>query len=233
MKTKILLVAVILAVIAAFFIFDLGQYLNLEYLKSQKDSLNELYTKNPILISLIFFVVYVLVAAFNLPAAGLLTVASGAVLGFWNGVFVVSFASTIGATIAFLMTRYLFHDAIQSKFGERLKTINDGIEKEGAFYVFGLRLVPLFPFFVVNSVLGLTKLKTWTFYWASQIGMLAGTAVYVNAGTQLADISSLGDIASPKLLLSFALLGVFPIIAKTALKFLKKDSNADNTGAGA
>ena len=233
MKTKILLVAVILAVIAAFFVFDLGQYLNLEYLKSQKDSLNELYTNNPVLISLIFFIVYVLVAAFNLPAAGLLTVASGAILGFWNGVFVVSFASTIGATIAFLMTRYLFHDAIQSKFGERLKTINDGIEKEGAFYVFGLRLVPLFPFFVVNSVLGLTKLKTWTFYWASQIGMLAGTAVYVNAGTQLADISSLGDIASPKLLLSFALLGVFPIIAKTALKFLKKDSNADNTGAGA
>jgi len=233
MKTKLILVAVIVAVIAAFFIFDLGQYFNLEYLKSQKDSLNALYNENPILISAIFFIVYVLVAAFNLPAAGLLTVAAGAILGFWNGVIVVSFASTIGATIAFLMTRYLFHDAIQSKFGDRLQAINSGIEREGAFYVFGLRLVPLFPFFVVNSVLGLTKLKTWTFYWASQIGMLAGTAVYVNAGTQLADISSLGDIASPKLLGSFALLGVFPILAKYLLNLLKNKTDLDEPSAGA
>jgi len=185
-----------------------------------------------VLIAAIFFIVYVLVAAFNLPAAGLLTVAAGAILGFWNGVFVVSFASTLGATGAFLMTRYLFHDAIQSKFGDRLETINAGIKREGAFYVFGLRLVPLFPFFVVNSVLGLTKLKTWTFYWASQIGMLAGTAVYVNAGTQLADISSLGDIASPKLLGSFALLGVFPILAKYLLNFLKKETDLDEPRSG-
>jgi len=232
MKTKIILVAVIASIIASFFIFDLGQYLNLEYLKSQKDSLNALYNENPVLISAIFFIVYVLVAAFNLPAAGLLTVAAGAILGFWNGVFVVSFASTLGATGAFLMTRYLFHDAIQSKFGDRLETINAGIKREGAFYVFGLRLVPLFPFFVVNSVLGLTKLKTWTFYWASQIGMLAGTAVYVNAGTQLADISSLGDIASPKLLGSFALLGVFPILAKYLLNFLKKETDLDEPRSG-
>jgi uncharacterized membrane protein YdjX (TVP38/TMEM64 family) len=233
MKTKLILVAIIATVIAAFFIFDLSQYLSLEYLKSQKDSLNALYRQDPLLISAIFFTVYVIVTAFNLPAAALLTVAAGAILGFWNGLFVVSFASSIGATIAFLMTRYLFHDAIQSKFGDRLQTINSGIEREGAFYVFGLRLVPLFPFFVVNSVLGLTKLKTWTFYWASQIGMLAGTAVFVNAGTQLADISSLGDIASPKLLGSFALLGVFPIMAKYLLQFLKKETNLDDNGAGA
>ncbi len=233
MKTKLILVAVIAAVIAAFFLFDLGQYFNLEYLKSQKDSLNALYQANPILISLIFFIVYVLVAAFNLPAAGLLTVAAGAILGFWNGVFVVSFASSIGATGAFLMTRYLFHDAIQSKFGDRLSAINSGIEREGAFYVFGLRLVPLFPFFVVNAVLGLTKIKTWTFYWSSQIGMLAGTAVYVNAGTQLATIDSLGDIASPKLIGSFVLLGVFPIVAKYVLNFLKKETDLDENGTGA
>jgi len=163
MKTKIILVAVIIVAFAAFFFFDLGQYLNLDYLKSKKDSLNALYTDNPVLISAIFFVVYVLFAAFSLPAAGLLTVASGAILGFWNGVFVVSFASTIGATGAFLMSRYLLHDTIQSKFGDRLGAINEGIQREGAFYVFGLRLVPLFPFFVVNVVLGLTKLKTWTF----------------------------------------------------------------------
>ena len=225
MKTKVILIAVIAAVIAAFFFFDLGQYLSLDYLKSQKEALNTLYARSPVLISLIFFVVYVLVAAFNLPAAGLLTVAAGAILGFWNGLLVVSFASSIGATGAFLMTRYLLHDAIQSKFGDRLGTINAGIEREGAFYVFGLRLVPLFPFFMVNSVLGLTKLKTWTFYWASQIGMLAGTAVFVNAGTQLADISSLGDIASPKLLASFALLGVFPILAKYVLSLIKKKTD--------
>ena len=232
MKTKLILVAVIVAVIAAFFLFDLGQYFNLEYLKSQKDSLNALYDANPILISAIFFIVYVLVAAFNLPAAGLLTVAAGAILGFWNGVFVVSFASTIGATGAFLMTRYLFHDAIQSKFGDRLSAINSGIEREGAFYVFGLRLVPLFPFFVVNAVLGLTKIKTWTYYWSSQIGMLAGTAVYVNAGTQLASIDSLGDIASPKLIGSFVLLGVFPIVAKYILNFLKRETDLDENGTG-
>lgn len=232
MKTKIILATVILSVIAAFFIFDLAQYFNLEYLKSQKDSLNALYNENPIIVSLIFFFIYVCVAAFNLPAAGLLTVAAGAILGFWNGLFVVSFASSIGATIAFLMTRYLFHDAIQAKFGDRLEAINSGIEREGAFYVFGLRLVPLFPFFVVNSVLGLTKLKTWTFYWASQIGMIAGTAVYVNAGTQLADISSLGDIASPKLLGSFALLGVFPILAKYFLNILKNKNNLDELTSG-
>jgi len=233
MKTKLILVAVIIAVVAAFFLLDLGQYLNLEYLKSQKDSLNNLYNENPILISAIFFVVYVLVAAFSLPAAGLLTVASGAILGFWNGVFVVSFASTIGATGAFLMARYLFHDAIQAKFGDRLTAINNGIQREGAFYVFGLRLVPLFPFFVVNVVLGLTKIKTWTFYWASQIGMLAGTAVYVNAGTQLANIDSLGDIASPKLIASFVLLGVFPILAKYLLNFLKKETDLDEPNKGA
>jgi len=233
MKTKVILIVVIAAVIAGFFIFDLGQYLSLEYLKSQKESLNALYIESPVLISVIFFIAYVLVAAFNLPAAALLTVAAGAILGFWNGLFVVSFASTIGATGAFLMTRHLFNDAVQSRFGDRLKTINAGIEREGAFYVFGLRLVPLFPFVVVNSVLALTKLKTWTFYWASQIGMLAGTAVFVNAGTQLADISSLSGIAKPAVLGSFALLGIFPILAKYLLNFLKKNTDLDENGTGA
>ncbi len=225
MKTKLILVAIVAALIAAFFIFDLGQYLSLDYLKAQKDALNDLYRSKPILIITMFFLAYVAMAALALPAATILTLAGGAIFGFWTGLIVVSFASTIGATIAFLLTRYLFHDAIQSKFGDRLQAINNGIEREGAFYVFGLRLVPLFPFVVVNSVLGLTKLKTWTFYWSSQIGMLAGTAVYVNAGTQLANIDTLGDIANPKLLLSFALLGVFPIIAKYALAFLKRNKS--------
>ena len=228
MKTKIIIAVIFVALIAAFFIFDLGQYFSLDYLKEQKDALNQFYSENPLLMLAVFFLIYVAVAALALPAATLLTVAGGALFGFWTGTIVVSFASSIGATIAFLLTRYLFHDAIQAKFGDRLKAINDGIEREGAFYVFGLRLVPLFPFVVVNSVLGLTKLKTITFYWASQLGMLAGTAVYVNAGTQLAEINSLGDIASPKLILSFVLLGLFPIIAKKIMNFLQrnKETNA-------
>jgi len=223
MKTKIILVTLIVALIAAFFIFDLQQYFSLGYLKQQQEALNTLYSNNPVLIIAIFFLVYVAFAALALPAATILTLAGGAIFGFWTGLIVVSFASTIGATIAFLLTRYLFHEAIESKFGDRLQAINAGIEREGAFYVFGLRLVPLFPFVVVNSVLALTKLKTITFYWASQIGMIAGTAVYVNAGTQIAQLDSLAGIAEPKILLSFALLGVFPIIAKYALSWLKRD----------
>ena len=226
MKTKLILVAVIAVLIASFFVFDLGQYLSFDYLKSQKEALNQFYFDKPVLVIAVFFLVYVTMAALALPAATILTLAGGAIFGFTTGFIVVSFASSIGATIAFLLTRYLFHDAIQTKFGDRLTALNTGIEKEGAFYVFGLRLVPLFPFVVVNSVLALTKLKTWTFYWSSQIGMLAGTAVYVNAGTELASINSLSDIANPKLLISFALLGVFPIIAKYALAFLKRNKNA-------
>lgn len=226
MKTKLILVAVVAVLILSFFVFDLGQYLSFDYLKSQKEALNQFYLDKPVLVIAVFFLVYVAMAALALPAATILTLAGGAIFGFTTGFIVVSFASSIGATIAFLLTRYLFHDAIQTKFGDRLTALNTGIEKEGAFYVFGLRLVPLFPFVVVNSVLALTKLKTWTFYWSSQIGMLAGTAVYVNAGTELASINSLSDIANPKLLISFALLGVFPIIAKYALAFLKRNKNA-------
>ena len=227
MKTKILLACVVLGLIAAFFIFDLNQYFNLEYLKEQRANLQELNADKPFLIAAAFFLAYVVITALALPAALLLTVSAGAIFGFIKGTLIVSFASTIGATIAFLLTRYLFHDSIQAKFGDRLETINKGIEREGAFYVFGLRLVPLFPFVMVNSLLALTKLKTWTYYWSSQLGMLAGTAVFVNAGTQLAEIQSLGDIASPKLLASFALLGVFPIIAKYALSWFKKEPAAD------
>ena len=222
MTAKIFLATLLVALIAAFFVFDLLQYFNLAFLKEQKDALNEIYRANPALISAAYFLVYVAFTALALPAALILTLAGGAIFGFWQGLILVSFASTIGATVAFLLTRYLFHDAIQAKFGRRLETINRGIETEGALYVFGLRLVPLFPFFMVNSILALTKLKTLTYYWASQVGMLAGTAVYVNAGTQLADIQSTSDILSLKLILSFALLGVFPIIAKYALAWLKR-----------
>lgn len=227
MKIKIILAVFIVAVIAAFFVFDLQQYFNLDYLKEQKSVLAEFYANNPFGVAALFFLVYVFFTALALPAAGILTLAGGAIFGFWHGLIIVSFASSIGATLAFLLTRFLFGEAIEKKFGDKLATINQGIEKEGAFYVFGLRLVPLFPFFMVNSLLALTKLKTITFYWASQLGMLVGTAVFVNAGTQLAQISSTSDILSPKLLLSFVLLGVFPIIAKYALNWLKRSKSEE------
>lgn len=222
MNIKIILAVIVAALIAAFFVFDLQQYFNLDYLKQQKSILAEFYANNPVGVSAAFFLIYVAFTALALPAAAILTLAGGAIFGFWHGLILVSFASTIGATIAFLLTRFLFGEAIEKKFGDRLAVINQGIKKEGAFYVFGLRLVPLFPFFVINSLLALTKLKTSTFYWASQLGMLAGTAVFVNAGTQLAQISSTSDILSPKLLFSFVLLGVFPILAKYALAWLKR-----------
>lgn len=223
MKLKLIIAITVVSLVGAFFLLDLQQYFDLDYLKSQKEALQLLFADNPVSTSTVYFTVYVLVAALALPAAAILTLAGGAIFGFWHGLILVSFASTIGATIAFLLTRYLFHDAVQNKFGDRLEAVNKGIEKEGAFYVFGLRLVPLIPFVVVNSVLGLTPLKTVTFYWASQVGMLAGTAVYIYAGTQLATINSTADILSPQLLLSFALLGVFPIAAKHLLAWLKQN----------
>jgi pyruvate/2-oxoglutarate dehydrogenase complex dihydrolipoamide dehydrogenase (E3) component/uncharacterized membrane protein YdjX (TVP38/TMEM64 family) len=221
MKSKLLILAVISAAIAAFFIFDLGQYLTLDYLKAQQASLSAYVAANPLQSSLAFFAVYVAVAALSLPGAAILTLVGGAIFGFWWGLLIVSFASSVGATLAFLSSRFLLRDWVQSKFGERLKPINEGVTKDGPFYLFALRLVPLFPFFVVNLLMGLTPIKTFPYYWVSQLGMLAGTAVFVNAGTQLAQISSLRGILSPAILGSFALLGIFPIIAKKVLDWLK------------
>lgn len=229
MKAKIILATVFVALVSAFFIFDLQQYLSLEDLKGQKEALNQFYSDNPVLVLGGFFLIYVLAASLGLPIAALLTLASGAIFGFWTGFILVSFASSIGATLAFLLSRFLFHDAIHRKFGDRLDAFNKGVEEDGAFYLFGLRLVPL-PFFLINTLMGLTKMKTWTFYWVSQIGMLAGTAVYVNAGTQLAQIDGASGILNPKLIASFVLLGVFPILAKKALGILKDRQN--NVKAG-
>ena len=221
MKSKIALLAVIAVAIGAFFYFDLARYLSLENFKAQQATLAALVADNPWPSALAFFAAYVAVAALSLPGAALMTLLGGAIFGFSKGLVLVSFASAIGATLAFLSSRFLLRDWVQAKFGERLKPINDGVSKDGPFYLFALRLVPLFPFFVVNLVMGLTSIKTWPFYWVSQIGMLAGTAVFVNAGTQLAQISSLKGIISPAILGSFALLGIFPIIAKKILDMLK------------
>ena len=221
MKNRKLLIVVIIALIAAFFIFDLGRFFSLEYLKSQQEALNGLYESRPVMVIAAFFFIYIAVTALSLPGAAILTLAAGAQFGLLLGVLIASFASTIGATLAFLVSRYLLRDTIESRFGEKINTFNSNIEKDGAFYLFTLRLVPVFPFFLVNLAMGLTRLKTGIFYIVSQLGMLAGTIVFVNAGTQLAQIDSLSGILSPGLIFSFALLGIFPLVAKKIVDIVK------------
>ena len=200
--------------LAAWFLLDLGQYLTLDALKAQQSTIDGFYQANPLQVLAIFFLVYVVLTALSVPGAVILTLAAGAIFGVATGTVLVSFASSIGATLAFLASRYLFHDAVQARFGTRLKPVNDGVARDGAFYLFSLRLVPVFPFFAVNLLMGLTPIRTWTYYWVSQAGMLLGTVVYVNAGTQLARIETIGDIASPSLLASFAALGLLPWLGK-------------------
>ena len=215
--TRIIILSVVVVMIISFFAFDLGQYLTLDYLKSQQQAFNDYYRHNRFSTLLIYFVVYILVTALSLPGAAVMTLAGGALFGLWTAVVVVSFASSIGATLAFLVSRFLLRDWVQGKFGDKLQAINEGIEKEGAFYLFSLRLVPLFPFFAINLLMGLTPIKTSLYYIVSQVGMLAGTFVYVNAGTQIAQLESAAGILSPGLLFSFALLGIFPLVAKRIL----------------
>jgi uncharacterized membrane protein YdjX (TVP38/TMEM64 family) len=211
---KLILLAVVTVIVCLFFIFGLDKYLTLSGLKESLTHLTTFRDQHPVLIGAIFFVFYIAVTALSLPGATIMTLAGGALFGLGWGALLVSFASSLGATLAFLVSRYLLRNSIEERFGERLKTINDGMAREGAFYLFTLRLIPIFPFFLINLVMGLTKMKAITFYWVSQLGMLAGTLVYVNAGTQLAKIDSLKGIASPTLIFSFALLGIFPLIAK-------------------
>jgi pyruvate/2-oxoglutarate dehydrogenase complex dihydrolipoamide dehydrogenase (E3) component/uncharacterized membrane protein YdjX (TVP38/TMEM64 family) len=219
---KLILVLIIVAVAVSFFAFDIDKLLTLENIKSSQADFEQIKATSPVLVSLAFFALYVLVTALSLPGAALMTLAAGAFFGLIWGLVLVSFASTIGATLAFLVSRYLMRKSVQNRFGDRLAAINNGIETEGAFYLFTLRLVPIFPFFLINLLMGLTPIKTFTYYWVSQLGMLAGTVVYINAGTQLAGIESLGGILSLPLLLSFALLGVFPLLAKKITGWLKK-----------
>ncbi len=210
------------ALIIAWQHFELGRLLTLESLKASRQSLAALVEQRPLLSVALYFGLYVLVTAASLPGAAVLTLAGGALLGFWVGLLVVSFASSIGATLAFLVSRYLLRDAVQSRFGDRLAAINDGVRRDGWLYLLMLRLVPVFPFFAVNLLMGLTPIGVLRFYAVSQVGMLLGTAVYVNAGTQLASIDSLRDVLSPGLLLSFALLGLFPLLAKAIVDAVQR-----------
>ena len=218
---KTLVLLALIALIALFFIFDLGRFFSLAYIKAQQGNFAELYAQRPVLVISAFFVIYVAVTALSLPGAAIMTLVGGAIFGLGVGTLIVSFAASIGATLAFLAARFVLGESVQNKFGARMAEINKGVEKEGAFYLFTLRLVPLVPFFVINLVMGLTKMKTWTFYWVSQVGMLLGTMVYVNAGTQLAKIDSLKGILSPGLIGSFVLLGIFPLIAKKIVDTVK------------
>lgn len=221
-KSKTILIVTLVAAIIAFFAFDLGRFFTLDFIKQSQEHFGELYKTQPALVIGSFFAIYVAVTALSLPGAAIMTLAGGAIFGLGVGTIIVSFASTLGATLAFLAARFALGESVQKKFGARMAEINKGVEKEGAFYLFTVRLVPLVPFFVINLLMGLTKMKTWTFFWVSQIGMFLGTIVFVNAGTQLAKIDSLKGILSPGLLGSFVLLGVFPIIAKRIIEALKR-----------
>jgi uncharacterized membrane protein YdjX (TVP38/TMEM64 family) len=222
-NSRIQLLIVITVLIGTFFYFDLLHLLTLESLKSQQHTISIYRDSHPILATALYALLYIAVTGLSLPGATILTLAGGAIFGLLWGTLIVSFASSIGATLAFLAARFLFRDVVHSTFGERLKSIDEGIARDGAFYLFTLRLVPLFPFFVINLAMGLTPLKTHTFFWVSQLGMLAGTLVYVNAGTQLAKIESLSGILSPALVGSFVLLGIFPLIAKKFVEYLPRD----------
>lgn len=219
---KLVIVLALAALITAYLLFDLGSYLTIDGIKRVAGDIDGFYKENAILVLAAFFLIYVAVTAASLPGAAIMTVAAGALFGLVTGTILVSFASTMGATLAFLSSRYVLRDSIEARFGKRLKAINQGLERDGAFYLFTLRMVPIFPFFVVNLVMGLTRIKTWTYVWVSQVGMLLGTIVYVNAGTQLARIDSLSGIASPAVLISFALLGIAPWIAKGIIAIIKR-----------
>jgi uncharacterized membrane protein YdjX (TVP38/TMEM64 family) len=219
---KIAVILLIAGAVAAFFLFDLGQYLSLEALKARQADLSALVDKQPAAAIGAFFLLYVAVTALSLPGAAIMTLAAGAIFGLLLGTVIVSFASAIGASLAFLSSRYVLRDWVRSRFGKRVDSIDRGIATDGAFYLLTLRLFPAVPFFLINLAMGLTAMRLVTFYLVSQIGMLAGTIVYVNAGTQLAAIETTGDILSPGLIGSFVLLGVFPLIAKTVIGWWKR-----------
>lgn len=234
--SKLFLLLALGGLIVSFFIFDLTQYFSLSYIKDQQAAFSDYYQANPAMTIAVFSFVYVIVTGASLPGAAILTLVAGALFGVSVGTLIVSFASTIGATLAFLMARFLLKDWVQHKFQDKLKKINEGVEREGAFYLFALRLIPVFPFFLINIVMGLTTIKTFTFFWVSQLGMLLGTVAYVNAGTQLSTLDSLQGILSPNILLSFVLLAIVPFVGKAvvgqlrhyqAMKSFKKPKSFD------
>lgn len=222
MKTKLILLALIVLAIIVFFILGGPEQLTLANLQAQQARLQATYSDHPLWFIGGYFLAYVLVAALSLPGASIMTLLGGALFGLLTGAAIISFASSIGATLAFWSSRYILRDTIEAKFAKQLGKIQQGVAVDGAFYLFSMRLVPLFPFWVVNLVFGVTRLPAWQFYLVSQLAMFPATLVYVNAGTQLAQLEKLSDILSPSLILSFALLGLFPLIARFVLRLLKR-----------
>lgn len=214
---KITLLLFMLAVIVAFYLGGGADFFDLSNLQEQQQNWNDLYKQYQLLFFVGFFILYVFMTAFSIPAASILTLFAGSIFGFSAGLLLVSFASSIGATLAFWMARFLLGDELKQRFSEQLPRFHQGFADEGNFYLFALRLVPVFPFFMVNLIMGLLPISSWRYYWVSQLGMLPGTAVYVYAGTELGKIRQLADIASPSLLLAFALLGILPLISKKAI----------------
>jgi uncharacterized membrane protein YdjX (TVP38/TMEM64 family) len=223
---KMIIVALIVGLIAIFKIFNLGDYLTLSYIKESQKKFEILYSERPLLVMAVYMMMYILVTSLSLPGAAIMTLAGGALFGLLIGTIVVSFASTIGATLACFVSRFVLRDWVQGRFGDKLRDVNAGIEREGAFYLFTLRLIPVFPFWLINLVMGLTKMPLRTFYWVSQVGMLVGTIVYVNAGKELAKINSISGILSPGLILSFVLLGLFPIATKKLLSLYRSEKQS-------
>ena len=220
-KKKIALVGFILLLIVLFFVFNLDQYMRLSFLKESRETFRILYEQHTALVLGGFFLLYVGVTALSLPGAAVMTLAAGALFGFWMGLVLVSFASTTGGTLACIVARYLFRDWAREKLGTWLHKINSGIEREGSFYLFTLRLIPVVPFFLINLGMALTNMRMITFYWVSQVGMLPGTAVYINAGKQLGEISSTSDIFSADLIISFVILGIFPLAVKKIVNLIR------------
>lgn len=212
----------IIGLITAFFLFDLTRYFTLESIKQQQALFLDFYANNRLITISVFMAVYMTVTALSLPGAALMTIAAGAMFDLLWGTVIVSFASTGGATLAFTLSRFIFRDLVQKRYGDKLKAINEGVKKDGALYLFSLRLVPAFPFFLINLLMGLTPIRTRVFYLISQIGMLPGTIVFVNAGTRIGKIESESGIMSPGLIISFALLGLFPFMAKRAVTLIQR-----------
>ena len=226
-RKRIILFVVAIMAMVHFFVFDLHEIVTLENAQAQRESVLAFYQENPILMIAGFAFVYIAVTGLSLPGAAILTLVAGAIFDLLVGVVLVSFASTIGASLAFLLARYLFRDFVQGRFNKYLKPINDGVKTDGAFYLFALRLVPLFPFVVINVAMALTPIRLLTFFFVSQIGMLAGTVVYVNAGSQLGQLDSITGILSPMLIGCFVLLGLFPLIAKKGLDLYRAKFRQD------
>ncbi len=219
---KVLIVLVGTVIVGLFIFLDLDRFLTLQYIKESQDNFQKIYANNRIGVVSLYILIYVIVAALSLPGAVILTLTGGALFGVVTGTIAVSIASTTGATLACFVSRFILRQWVQEKFGDKLQAINDGVEREGGFYLFTLRLIPVFPFFVINLVMGLTKMPLWTFFWVSQLGMLPGTIVFVNAGKELGKIESASGILSPTLLVSFVILGLFPITVKKIMVMVKK-----------